>query len=142
MVAEVLDGDTLAAIALRFHCTVADLKRLNKIDKEMEIYARKTVRIPITPQNALVLDNLPKIHKSGNNSPKNGGTIGNPQLNQLDEKLIVASVANSEYVNDVILNSTVANTVYHDFAEEAVGDPQIPNVVLAKPRNGFYDEWV
>lgn len=111
--AKVETGDTLQAIALRFHCTVADIKRLNKIDKDNEIHARKVVKIPVTVHNVL-LDNLPSVHKSGNNSPKPGQKSGgndsrdsssglssivrNPLEDaeaMLSEKLMVASVNSS-----------------------------------------------
>lgn len=111
--AKVETGDTLQAIALRFHCTVADIKRLNKIDKDNEIHARKVVKIPVTVYNVL-LDNFPTVHKSGNNSPKLGqksdgsdsrdsssglSTIVRNPLEDaevmLSEKLMVASVNSS-----------------------------------------------
>ncbi|XP_037813578.1 lysM and putative peptidoglycan-binding domain-containing protein 3 [Lucilia sericata] len=111
--AKVETGDTLQAIALRFHCTVADIKRLNKIDKDNEIHARKVVKIPVTVHNVL-LDTLPTVHKSGNNSPnpaqKSGGSesrdsnsglssiVRNPLEDaeaMLSEKLMVASVNSS-----------------------------------------------
>lgn len=139
MEAEVLEGETLASLAIRFNVSVADVKRLNKIDKDNEIFARKTLRIPITPHNILLdTSSLPSVHKSGTNSPKhmpqsqNGATALDPQLN---EKLIVASVANSEYVNDVILNSRVTLQAYTDDVT-ADEQPQ-PTVILAKPRMDF-----
>lgn len=111
--AKVEPGDTLQAIALRFHCTVADIKRLNKIDKDNEIHARKVVKIPVTVHNVL-LDNLPIVHKSGNSSPKlNQKSSGNDSRDSdsglssivrnplddaqamLSEKLMVASVNSS-----------------------------------------------
>lgn len=134
--AEVLEGDTLASIALRFNCTVADLKRLNKIDKDFEIHARKTLKIPITAHNVL-LDTLPAVHKSGNNSPKVVNGESTQKLEDLDERLIVASIANSEYVS----------SEYRDFprgeGDPSITDPldgvdaPIPTVVLAKPRMDF-----
>lgn len=111
--AKVEPGDTLASIALRFHCSVADIKRLNKIDKDNEIHARKVVKIPVTVHNVL-LDNLPTVHKSGNSSPKinqksggNGSRDSDSGLSSivrnplddaeamLSEKLMVASVNSS-----------------------------------------------
>uniref|UniRef100_A0A1A9WMU1 LysM domain-containing protein n=1 Tax=Glossina brevipalpis TaxID=37001 RepID=A0A1A9WMU1_9MUSC len=112
--AKVEPGDTLQAIALRFHCSVGDIKRLNKIDKENEIHAHKVVKIPVTVHNVL-LDNFPIVHKSGNSSPKilktannscssEGSPDSSSGLNSLirnplqeneailSEKLIVASV--------------------------------------------------
>jgi len=134
MEAEVREGETLASIALRFHCTVSDLKRINKIDKEFEIYARKTVKVPITPHNVL-LDTLPTVHKSGNSSPNTVNGLAGPteKLSDLNEKLLVASVVNSSYANDT----------YRDFPR-GEGDPSIteplegeempiPTVVLARP---------
>lgn len=157
MDAEVLEGDTMASISLRFNCTVADLKRLNKIDKDFEIFARKTIKIPLNPHN-LLLDTLPTVHKSGNSSPK---TTNQPaetvkpssSSHELDEKLIVASVANSEYVttrdvkpqNSRVKTTTqlLDHTVYEDFprgeGDPSITDPlldanaPIPTVVLAKP---------
>lgn len=73
--AKVEPGDTLQALALRFGCSVADIRRLNKIDKDNEIHAHKVLRIPMTVHNVL-LDHLPSVHKSGNSSPRefsNGG---------------------------------------------------------------------
>ncbi|XP_061390035.1 lysM and putative peptidoglycan-binding domain-containing protein 3 [Musca vetustissima] len=112
--AKVEPGDTLQAIALRFHCSVADIKRLNKIDKDNEIHARKVVKIPVTVHNVL-LDNLPIVHKSGNSSPKinQKSSSGNDSRDSdsglssivrnplddaeamLSEKLMVASVNSS-----------------------------------------------
>ncbi|KAI9576848.1 hypothetical protein GQX74_014623 [Glossina fuscipes] len=119
--AKVEPGDTLQAIALRFHCSIADIKRLNKIDKENEIHAHKVVKIPVTVHNVL-LDNFPIVHTSGNSSPEivkntagsynNDGSPGsssglsslirNPlQENEaiLSEKLMVASVNASTAVS-------------------------------------------
>uniref|UniRef100_D3TQD3 Putative peptidoglycan-binding protein n=1 Tax=Glossina morsitans morsitans TaxID=37546 RepID=D3TQD3_GLOMM len=119
--AKVEPGDTLQAIALRFHCSIADIKRLNKIDKENEIHAHKVVKIPVTVHNVL-LDNFPIVHTSGNSSPEivkntagsysNEGSPGsssglsslirNPlQENEaiLSEKLMVASVNASTAVS-------------------------------------------
>lgn len=123
--AEVQNGDTLQAIALRFRCSVAEIKRLNKIDKDNEIYARKTIKVPITPHSVL-LETLPIIHKSGQSSPKRMsdelGSIAKLE-NQLEndylsEKLMVASVVTSEVkpdsINNIILNSKLTSTTYTD----------------------------
>ncbi|XP_055920535.1 lysM and putative peptidoglycan-binding domain-containing protein 4 [Eupeodes corollae] len=118
--AQVQDGDTLQALALRFHCTVADIKRLNKIDKDNEIHARKVVKIPVTVHSVL-LETLPAVHKSGNNSPKHpqiseAGAQRNPLENaSLSEKLLVASVNSAgDTINDIILKSSVRNNAYRD----------------------------
>lgn len=156
---------------------ISDLKRLNKIEKEVEIHARKTIKVPINAQNVLLntmntLD-LPAVHKSGQNSPKhsaNGG--GSPENNTnfrqsnsldsiaetlnlslshniqgLNEKLLVASVsctptsllnghidqqpstsaANGVHrMNDIIMNSTIANLNKYRDADAKTFDSQYP----------------
>ncbi|XP_058835289.1 lysM and putative peptidoglycan-binding domain-containing protein 3 [Topomyia yanbarensis] len=108
MEAQVLPEDTLQAIALRFNCTIAELKKINKIDKDNEIFARRVIRVPITPHSVL-LDTLPKVHSSGNSSPKSvssntvqsSATVLEKQIN-LDEKLIVAAVSSASYKTNAI----------------------------------------
>lgn len=99
--ADVLEGDTLQAISLRFNCTIADIKRLNKIDKEFEIHARKTIRVPLNAFN--LLEQIPEVHKSGSNSPKTinqqASTSRGLENSNLDEKLILASISNATYKN-------------------------------------------
>ncbi|XP_063709318.1 lysM and putative peptidoglycan-binding domain-containing protein 3 [Culicoides brevitarsis] len=145
--ATILDGDTLASIALRFNCTVADLKRLNKIDKENEIFARKIMKIPITPHNVLLDTLLPTVHKSGNSSPK--GNSSQSQTNEkqegvlsdetLEEKLIVASISNTTYKNGEnsipILDTPTENDVPD--ASDPLLFNQNANFVLAKPKVNY-----
>uniref|UniRef100_A0A2M4ARC7 Putative conserved plasma membrane protein n=1 Tax=Anopheles triannulatus TaxID=58253 RepID=A0A2M4ARC7_9DIPT len=103
--AQILPGDTLQALALRFNCSIPVLKKLNKIDKDNEIYARNVIRIPLTA-HSILLDTLPRVHTtSGNSSPKNitNHIPGHHHLpveskEKLDEKLIVAAVSNASYV--------------------------------------------
>jgi len=68
---------------------------LNKIHQDNEIHAFKTIKVPLSAHNILV-DTLPKIHKSGNNSPK--ATLSRndlPSKERLEEKLLLASVSNA-----------------------------------------------
>ncbi|KAH8307597.1 hypothetical protein KR044_004760, partial [Drosophila immigrans] len=109
---KVQEDDTLQALALRFHCSVADIKRLNKIDRENEIHARRIIRIPVTVHNVLLgssdPDALPAIHRSGNNSPRHNLdkelTIERNPLEEarlmLDERLLVAAVNASGATED------------------------------------------
>lgn len=103
---------------------MAELKRLNKIEKEIEIHARSTLRIPVTPFTVL-LDTLPGVHSSGNSSPKHAAVAAAPSAQLLDnnpvleERLLIASVSNASptSINDIILDSKitpVAVPVYHD----------------------------
>ncbi|XP_077287510.1 lysM and putative peptidoglycan-binding domain-containing protein 3 [Arctopsyche grandis] len=101
--ADIQDGDTLQAIALRFNCSIAALKIANNIHKENEIYARRKLKIPIKAFS-LLTETLPAVHTSGSNSPtkvkdilqEDSGIIP-PSLDiNLQQKLIVASVNSAE----------------------------------------------
>lgn len=114
---------------------ISDIKRINKIEKEIEIHARKTIKVPANAYSILLntQDELPQVHKSGQNSPKGMNRDNqhapsssiNPLISnhQLDEKLLVASVTlatpNAQYpsaanhsINDIILNSAVTQKEY------------------------------
>ncbi|XP_016958097.1 lysM and putative peptidoglycan-binding domain-containing protein 3 [Drosophila biarmipes] len=129
---KVQEGDTLQALALRFHSSVADIKRLNKIDRENEIHAHRVIRIPVTVHNVLLgnggLEALPAIHRSGNNSPRhNLDREPAPERNpledarqMLDERLLVAAVNASGALDpDQPSTSRAANQFY----EGAQGAP-------------------
>ncbi|XP_076637742.1 lysM and putative peptidoglycan-binding domain-containing protein 3 isoform X3 [Colletes latitarsis] len=45
--------DTLQALALRYRCTISELKRINKIHKENEIFAKRFIKVPIQPFSIL-----------------------------------------------------------------------------------------
>lgn len=86
---------------------------MNKIEKEIEIHARNTLKVPINAHTLLLntsnTDALPIVHKSGQSSPKhmnpnpNDTSISSTSHNnhqllpderlKLDEKLLIASVS-------------------------------------------------
>lgn len=119
---------------------VAELKRINKIEKDYEIHARKIIKVPITP-HSLLLENLPIVHKSGQSSPKHGQTdkshFSKPEFN---EKLLVAAVSLSSSpeptINEIILNTSIASNHYQDNSRAAavvdqsssIEDPLLPGV--------------
>ncbi|KAH8277596.1 hypothetical protein KR018_001919, partial [Drosophila ironensis] len=132
---KVQEGDTLQALALRFHCSVADIKRLNKIDRENEIHAHRVIRIPVTVHNVLlgnnnVADALPSIHRSGNNSPlHNVEREPAPERNpledarqMLDERLLVASVNASGPVEGAQPSTSRAAAQFYEGSQGAPSD--------------------
>lgn len=107
--ATVLPNDNLASISLRFNCSVQELKRLNKIANDNEIFALKCVKIPLNAQNSLVFmkavsheNTIPQVHSSGQNSPKNKEKVSSSSTTSevketLEEKLMLASVSNAVF---------------------------------------------
>ncbi|XP_077423838.1 lysM and putative peptidoglycan-binding domain-containing protein 4 [Vanacampus margaritifer] len=50
---DVLDGDNLNKLALQYGCKVADIKRVNNLIKEQDVFALKTIKIPIPKHSFL-----------------------------------------------------------------------------------------
>lgn len=126
---------------------ISDLKRLNKIEKEIEIHARKTLKVPVNAHTILLnttnSDVLPIVHKSGQSSPNHGGDIYNSskdihsiidttsqQLPNsiLDEKLLVASVSLASHSLERDRNgnrSTAATGIQHsNYRTTIINDKQ------------------
>ncbi|XP_034177136.1 lysM and putative peptidoglycan-binding domain-containing protein 3 isoform X2 [Osmia lignaria lignaria] len=102
--------DTLQALALRYRCTISELKRINKIHKDNEIYARRFIKVPIQPFSILT-ESLEK-NQSGQtdqgeiNIPTTGEDIGNTtdSLLNLIKNPVVTESPKAE-INTIILNS-------------------------------------
>lgn len=134
--AEILENDTLTKIALRHNCSPADIKRLNKIEKDNEIFAFKVLKVPLTPHNIL-LDIHPKVHKSGNSSPQANGNVATasthnelPNTEKLEEKLLVASVTNATITKS---NTNDTSEVINDDNNQL----QFNEPLLEKPFRGY-----
>lgn len=54
---ELVDGDSLNKLALQYGCKVADLKRVNNLIQEQDLFALKSIRIPVTRHSLLTETN-------------------------------------------------------------------------------------
>ncbi|XP_012055039.1 PREDICTED: lysM and putative peptidoglycan-binding domain-containing protein 3 [Atta cephalotes] len=100
--------DTLQALALRYRCTISELKRINKIDKENEIYAKPYIKVPIQPFSILTETSH---ENQGNNTITMSEQCQEEVPATMDEQLIDLSAtststesSNTE-INTIILNS-------------------------------------
>ncbi|NWZ19009.1 LYSM4 protein, partial [Asarcornis scutulata] len=50
---EVAEGDSLNKLALQYGCQVADIKRVNNFIREQDLYALKSIKIPVKPHGLL-----------------------------------------------------------------------------------------
>ncbi|NWI84107.1 LYSM4 protein, partial [Dryoscopus gambensis] len=50
---EVTEGDNLNKLALQYGCKVADIKRVNNFIREQDLYALKSIKIPVRPYGLL-----------------------------------------------------------------------------------------
>ncbi|KAJ0174212.1 hypothetical protein K1T71_010358 [Dendrolimus kikuchii] len=136
--AQVQEGDTLQAIALRFYCSISELKRINHIQKDNEIFARRTIKVPVTPYSVLTeltpahpTEPTPSTSSLGKTSTElqllQGSANGVSQNNSIQK--------DDDYsidCNTVVMNSTVAPAIipYTDTepTEDVTEDTQLlPN---------------
>ncbi|XP_035435001.2 lysM and putative peptidoglycan-binding domain-containing protein 3 isoform X1 [Spodoptera frugiperda] len=140
--AQVQEGDTLQAIALRFYCSISELKRINHIHKDNEIFARRTIKVPVTPYSVLteLIPTQPSdpVPAASNNTSHTGiqellntnhynGLINqnNVSVNAPPKEELQCSID----CNSVVMNSTLAPSVvpYTDSEqnEQATEDTQL-----------------
>ncbi|KAK9886593.1 hypothetical protein WA026_017519 [Henosepilachna vigintioctopunctata] len=126
------DGDTLQSLAIRYHCTIEDIKRLNNIHKENEIYARNSIKVPHKPFS----EALAPVHISGSTTPENKLIdIEIPTINakDLSSKIEKSSSSNSNEVNEIIFNSQIALKPINISEEQEIGDDEEVNLLPSKP---------
>lgn len=106
---------------------VADIKRLNKIERDYEIHAHKTLQVPLTADNILA-DHLSTVAEDGSSVPATNYHGGDPaaQRNELllatlDAQAAAAAsaetgeVSSEPTINDIILNTKIEpNLPYSD----------------------------
>jgi len=71
---EVQPGATLASIALKYNIPVAELKRVNNLLADNELFALKRLKIPVRPNSVLTEILIPGLGEDGG-----GGGAGAPQ---------------------------------------------------------------
>uniref|UniRef100_A0A2A4K930 LysM domain-containing protein n=2 Tax=Heliothis virescens TaxID=7102 RepID=A0A2A4K930_HELVI len=140
--AQVQEGDTLQAIALRFYCSISELKRINHIHKDNEIFARRTIKVPVTPYSVLTelvpTQQTEPVPSTSNNASQtviqellnvnhyNGPLApNNVSINAPPKEEVQCSID----CNTVVMNSTLAPSVvpYTDSEqnEQATEDTQL-----------------
>ncbi|CAH1966990.1 unnamed protein product [Acanthoscelides obtectus] len=129
----VQDGDTLQSLAIRYHCTIEELKRLNNIHKENEIFARTTIRVPHRPFAMA----LAGVHSSGTTSPikdlpSSSKIVDITSLNsRLKDSILIPQ--NGKNVNEIIFNSNIVQKPSCERLEE-VGEELNEEACLLQPQ--------
>ncbi|XP_053742266.1 lysM and putative peptidoglycan-binding domain-containing protein 4 [Synchiropus splendidus] len=59
---EVLDGDNLNNLALKYGCKVADLKRVNNLMHEQDLFALKSIKIPVQ-KHSFLMEEFLDVHE-------------------------------------------------------------------------------
>ncbi|CAG9860394.1 unnamed protein product [Phyllotreta striolata] len=115
------EGDTLQAIAIKYHCSVAQLKRINNFLNENEIFAKRVIKVPHRPFTSA----LASVHISGDSSPDVNEAVSTSNLidieslsSKLTETLNTPKEENQ--VNEIIFNSQIIPN------QVSVTNPRVP----------------
>lgn len=111
--------DTLQAIAVRYSCSVADIKRLNKIERDYEIHARKTLQVPLTADNILADHSAVNAATASSSS---SSLLSEAQLMDVMSAQLLANgdsrmpptfaISAEPTINDIILNTRIERNPY------------------------------
>ncbi|XP_011498634.1 PREDICTED: lysM and putative peptidoglycan-binding domain-containing protein 4 [Ceratosolen solmsi marchali] len=109
---QIQSEDTLQALALRYQCTISDIKRINSIYKDNEIHAYQSIKVPVQPYSLLTesIDRTSEINQIVDLTPpvivKADHTIS--RENQMISLLTIPVLPSSSVeINSIILNSTI-----------------------------------
>lgn len=75
---EVLDGDNLNKLALRYGCKVADIKRVNNLIQEQDLFALKSIKIPVQ-KNSILTESYTDLIDAQEEMPHSSTTPAKPQ---------------------------------------------------------------
>ncbi|XP_050464904.1 lysM and putative peptidoglycan-binding domain-containing protein 3 [Cataglyphis hispanica] len=102
---QVKPEDTLQALALRYRCTISELKRINKIDKENEIYAKPYIKVPVQPFSILT----ETLSESQNKNIT--FTLSQEKLAKKEEQLIDFDTISTTESSNIEINTIILNSV-------------------------------
>lgn len=126
------------------HLQIAELKRLNNIHRENEIYAKRTIKVPNRPFSTA----LAGVHISGTSSPEENAALKKDiDVNSINSKLNVTllnipsnSAGNETDFNNIIFNSSISAKICDnsDVAEDASDEevtllPTVAHEVVEEP---------
>ncbi|XP_012729161.2 lysM and putative peptidoglycan-binding domain-containing protein 4 [Fundulus heteroclitus] len=92
---EVLDGDNLNKLALQYGCKVADIKRVNNLIQEQDLFALKSIKIPVQ-KHSLLTETLSEQRDAQDDAPRSSpspvgphdGAAVEPRLQEVPDFLL------------------------------------------------------
>ncbi|CAN9499274.1 unnamed protein product [Ophioblennius macclurei] len=108
---ELLDGDSLNKLALQYGCKVADIKRVNNLMKEQDLFALKSIKIPV-PKHSLLTETLSDHCDPQEEMPRSSPTPAKPQDRARTRPLEEATAFLMEVDSD--LDKLIQNTTDRD----------------------------
>ncbi|KAM6937097.1 lysM and putative peptidoglycan-binding domain-containing protein 4 [Xenentodon cancila] len=74
---EVLDGDNLSKIALQYGCKVADIKRVNNLMQDQDLFALKSIKIPVQ-KHSFLTESFPDLNDAQEERPHSSVASARP----------------------------------------------------------------
>ncbi|KAJ9593505.1 hypothetical protein L9F63_014958 [Diploptera punctata] len=109
---EIQPGDTLQTLSLQFNCPISELKRINNIHRDNEIFARRIIKVPMK----LFTNKLVDVHSSSSN--KSAKTI------ELENSTVITEKPESSSV-PIQVSPSIVNKVCDD--RERTEDADVEN---------------
>ncbi|XP_012258797.1 lysM and putative peptidoglycan-binding domain-containing protein 3 [Athalia rosae] len=121
--------DTLQALSLRYGSTISELKRINNIHKDNEIFAHRTFKVPVKPFSLLTETLNEAVNPNGRTEVGNLVEIEEQQSTSREEQIInliatpILQPPSKSDFNYTVLNSlyeplTTSSCEAHDTLEE------------------------
>ncbi len=101
---------TLLSLSMKFNCTITDLKRLNSLQNDRDMYALNTLKIPIKKHSALA--------------------------HQYESQLKFADSNLSRLKENLVVDNGVEREVYKN-SEEDDSEDQMSNFGTSSKQNGY-----
>ncbi|XP_060537229.1 lysM and putative peptidoglycan-binding domain-containing protein 4 isoform X2 [Cylas formicarius] len=125
------DGDSLQSLAIRYQCTIEELKRINSIHKENEIYARKIIKVPYRS----FTEALATVHSNAYNSSTDSSRSSTPLQTSELIKTGVSLVNNSLEVNNIIFNTNITSCAHYDSSDDLDQEANEEETLLSHETN-------
>jgi len=106
----VTEETTLLSLSMKFNCTITDLKRLNSLQNDRDMYALNTLKIPIKKHSALA--------------------------HQYESQLKFADSNLSRLKENLVVDNGVEREVYKN-SEEDDSEDQMSNFGTSSKQNGY-----
>ncbi|CAM4530022.1 lysM and putative peptidoglycan-binding domain-containing protein 4 isoform X1 [Lepidochelys kempii] len=138
---ELTEGDNINKLALQYGCKVADIKRVNNFICEQDLYALKSIKIPVKAHG--VLTETSKELKPPQNAPSQAG-MTLIELREPDDGATGSNYSESRYLTDYFkgVDQTIEDVVQSkvhlnaDYCIEAPNCPPSSSVGQKEPNNG------
>ncbi|KAK3907093.1 LysM and putative peptidoglycan-binding domain-containing protein 3 [Frankliniella fusca] len=109
-------GDTLSSLALRYNCSVAQIKQANNILRENEVFALRKIRIPVSAFSSFRHE-VPGVHSS-HSTPKKTS-----ECDELNEVYTMDTISSEgKWVEEIRVSPT----------EEALRDPLLTPIPVPR----------